>query len=488
MISNEIHPLPESSCIWLERHAPELLETLQRTWIMYCEAVLTEGLSVPQNADFVACLVRVWAYSDFVAELCEREPVLLADLLEQGDLHRDYRAQEYREHLQAVMARVRDEEHLMDVLRHQRKREMLRIAWRDLAGWAGLQETLRDLSLLADACVDTALDRIYTWACRDWGTPYSETGQQQRLVVLGMGKLGAYELNFSSDIDLIFAFPEHGSTRNSKAISNEEFFTRLAQRLIHVIGTGTDHVYQALGQPGKELLITDGLAVPRRAMFGKRKDQIDIRGKVQLIGTKLTHSQHDQSLLLTGFRVRRTPIAACPGINPVQRGIHAGIRKQGQVAQGFLQTGPSGQVAPGDTQHFALALMAQDIHQVLLVAHPRHYSLQVFTIFLCPVITMQVSLFEQIRQQYRLALAQFRDEITIGPDSYQARHEIRILRDRQAFRQHGLAIHDPGTLQGLQQFGRMAFQPYAAGLRQRMNFIGYHRFRQIKYSAYFLQA
>ena len=239
MISNEIHPLPESSCIWLERHAPELLETLQRTWIMYCEAVLTEGLSVPQNADFVACLVRVWAYSDFVAELCVREPVLLADLLEQGDLHRDYRAQEYREHLQAVMARVRDEEHLMDVLRHQRKREMLRIAWRDLAGWAGLQETLRDLSLLADACVDTALDRIYTWACRDWGTPYSETGQQQRLVVLGMGKLGAYELNFSSDIDLIFAFPEHGSTRNNKAISNEEFFTRVAQRLIHVIGTGT---------------------------------------------------------------------------------------------------------------------------------------------------------------------------------------------------------------------------------------------------------
>ena len=100
---------------------------------------------------------------------------------------------------------------LMAKLRHFRRRALIRIAWRDLAGWADLSETLMDLSLLADACIQFALNFLYDQACELRGTPLLPDGSPQQIVVLGMGKLGAYELNFSSDIDLIFAYPEEGT-------------------------------------------------------------------------------------------------------------------------------------------------------------------------------------------------------------------------------------------------------------------------------------
>jgi glutamate-ammonia-ligase adenylyltransferase len=118
---------------------------------------------------------------------------------------------------------------------------MVRIAWRDLAGWAGVEETIRELSWLASACVDGALSLLSRWQTQEFGTPLAHgSAEPQSLVVIGMGKLGAEELNFSSDIDLIFAYPEAGTSQGGAvALDNEEYFVRLGRRLIRVLQENT---------------------------------------------------------------------------------------------------------------------------------------------------------------------------------------------------------------------------------------------------------
>ncbi|MEA3386309.1 MAG: bifunctional [glutamate--ammonia ligase]-adenylyl-L-tyrosine phosphorylase/[glutamate--ammonia-ligase] adenylyltransferase, partial [Thermodesulfobacteriota bacterium] len=117
---------------------------------------------------------------------------------------------------------------------------MVRIAWRDLALWADLKETMEDLSSLAEACLKGALSLLHLWQCQELGQPADKEGSPQSLVILGMGKIGAGELNFSSDIDLIFTYPESGHTKDGpKSVTNEEFFARLCRKLISVIGTIT---------------------------------------------------------------------------------------------------------------------------------------------------------------------------------------------------------------------------------------------------------
>lgn len=77
---------------------------------------------------------------------------------------------------------------------------------------------------------------LYDACCCEWGTPCNEQGEPQPLLILGMGKLGGGELNFSSDIDLIFVYTENGQTRGGRReLYNAQFFTRLGQRLIKAL-------------------------------------------------------------------------------------------------------------------------------------------------------------------------------------------------------------------------------------------------------------
>ncbi|MDA1342961.1 MAG: bifunctional [glutamate--ammonia ligase]-adenylyl-L-tyrosine phosphorylase/[glutamate--ammonia-ligase] adenylyltransferase, partial [Proteobacteria bacterium] len=160
-----------------------------------------------------------------------------------------------------------DEADLIVKLRQLRRREMVRIAWRDLAGWAELGEILLDLSLLADACIQFALDFLYQQACDTRGTPILADGSPQQIVVLGMGKLGAYELNYSSDIDLIFAYPEAGTLPDRKETSYGEFFTRLCQKLVKVLSDitvdgfvfRTDIRLRPFGDSGALITTFDGM-------------------------------------------------------------------------------------------------------------------------------------------------------------------------------------------------------------------------------------
>ncbi|MFK0570421.1 bifunctional [glutamate--ammonia ligase]-adenylyl-L-tyrosine phosphorylase/[glutamate--ammonia-ligase] adenylyltransferase [Endozoicomonas sp.] len=188
----------------------------------------------------VAELIHCWAGSDFAAQQCIHHPEWLASLLENHDRLPDD-AQTHVERLQKTLDSITCEEELIKSLRLYRNREMLRIIWLDLNRRVSMQQTTADMSALADACIDSALNWLYQDSCQTMGTPYGtdipeEEPVPQKMVVLGMGKLGARDLNLSSDIDLMFTFPCQGATRSSKKVlTNQEFFIRLGQRLIKVL-------------------------------------------------------------------------------------------------------------------------------------------------------------------------------------------------------------------------------------------------------------
>jgi [glutamine synthetase] adenylyltransferase / [glutamine synthetase]-adenylyl-L-tyrosine phosphorylase len=121
------------------------------------------------------------------------------------------------------------------ILREWRRREMLRIAWRDMAGRAGVPETLRALSDFADAAIRAAASAARLHLQPIFGLPRGAAGAEAALIVLGMGKLGGRELNFSSDIDLVFLFSEAGQTDGPREVENEEYFNRLGRELIRLL-------------------------------------------------------------------------------------------------------------------------------------------------------------------------------------------------------------------------------------------------------------
>ena len=204
----------------------------------YCQQLEASGQLVLDDfpTEVKAALPKVFACSEYIARHCVRQPAVLAGLVGSGDLLNDYNEGEYETRLATERDAVNSIDELHKCLREFRQREWIRIVWRDIAGWAELEQTTRELSWLAEACVDGALNTLYIWACEESGTPCNSEGEPQQLVVVGMGKLGAWELNVSSDIDLIFAYPEVGETRGgNKPLSNSEFFIRLGQKLIQAL-------------------------------------------------------------------------------------------------------------------------------------------------------------------------------------------------------------------------------------------------------------
>ena len=180
-------------------------------------------------------LSRVLACRPFVAELSRRKPELLLELLEDGTLWQSLPENTFRDVLARQMAEPGAE--LGVVLRHYRQRHMLRIVWRDFCRLADTRETVRDTSLLAEACIAQALASCQAQLEQRFGVPRGRaSGERQELIILAMGKLGARELNVSSDIDLIFAFPEAGETDGErKSLGNEEFFTRVGRAVIKTL-------------------------------------------------------------------------------------------------------------------------------------------------------------------------------------------------------------------------------------------------------------
>lgn len=211
---------------------------LQQNWDQLSE--ILPGLSdTPER--FEADLSRVVTGSNFVTDQLSRRPEMLPDLLDSGDLYRNYDADSYQQALKQRLDEAETEEQLHQSLRRFRQREQVRLIWRDLTRMSDMRTTTQELSWLADACVEQTMNWLYNELTERWGTPIGRHSKQPlRMVVLGMGKLGANELNLSSDIDLIYVYPENGETNGEKkCLENQEFFIRLGKKLIQALDNTT---------------------------------------------------------------------------------------------------------------------------------------------------------------------------------------------------------------------------------------------------------
>ena len=223
------------------KQLPQALQlSVQQQWQSFIETGIETGVDVSDLPDEInETLSKVWACSDFVMQACVRHPDVFFELMQSGDLQRNYDDEKYN---QSVISKFKqgDEEALKKHLRVFRRREMLRIIWRDIAGWADLKETTTNLSHMAEACIDFSLSTLYDWHCQQFGTPCNSEGEAQKMSIIGMGKLGAWELNLSSDIDLIFCFSEDGLVQGGRGEeTNSQFFIRLGKKLVQSLDDKT---------------------------------------------------------------------------------------------------------------------------------------------------------------------------------------------------------------------------------------------------------
>jgi glutamate-ammonia-ligase adenylyltransferase len=189
-----------------------------------------------------ATLDDILPLSRFLARLIESRPEIGEEL--RAGLRQPFSAQAMRD---ALAAEAADEAALRPGLRRLRARVMARLVARDLAGLADLAEVTETMTALADVAVGHAADVLSAVLAERHGTPRSAAGEAQELIVIGMGKLGGRELNVSSDIDLIFVYPEDGETDGDGArLSNFDFFTRLGRQLIGALAeiTGDGQVFR----------------------------------------------------------------------------------------------------------------------------------------------------------------------------------------------------------------------------------------------------
>ncbi len=189
---------------------------------------LPAELSAQLTADNAELLTQAFLSSEFVREEARRRPQELAALL-------------LNLHAMPMWQQQTDlsVEEFSDRLRQFRRLGSVALILRDLAGIDDVAQTLAGASRIAEVCIEAALEHAEAQLQARFGMPRSSSGEAQRLVVIAMGKLGGGELNFSSDVDLILAFPESGESDGSRALDNEEYFTRLGQRLAQLLGDVT---------------------------------------------------------------------------------------------------------------------------------------------------------------------------------------------------------------------------------------------------------
>ena len=184
-------------------------------------------------------LPRVRAASPFVAAICDQDARRLARWRKERWFETPYQPGALARAVQAAVKKAPDDAAFMAALRQLRNAQLARIALRDLAGWAGLDETLAALSELAEASIEAALGHAQQQLQARHGVPRDAAGREVRPFVLGMGKLGGRELNFSSDIDLICGYTGPGETDGRQALANEQYFEKLVQQLTRLLAQRT---------------------------------------------------------------------------------------------------------------------------------------------------------------------------------------------------------------------------------------------------------
>ncbi len=185
-------------------------------------------------------LIAVFTYSTFLSEEILEHPEWAEQLLENGRLHRALSAEELRELLEAEhTGETSDRASSPFFFARFRRRQMMRILVRDVLGLGTLPEITAELTALADAIVEVAYARIREQLISEFGVPREDSGREASFSVIALGKMGGEELNYSSDIDLMFLYSANGYTSGPQRITNKEFFKHAANRLTSLLSTYT---------------------------------------------------------------------------------------------------------------------------------------------------------------------------------------------------------------------------------------------------------
>jgi glutamate-ammonia-ligase adenylyltransferase len=193
-------------------------------------------------------------FSRYMQRLLESEPELTSELQQslrqpwtRAEMEGLLREELLRERLIGPTSSAADNEAGVRAgLRRLRKKVMLRLAARDLGRLADLSEVMSTMSDLAEVTIRFALEHQKLWLANPdrFGSPVgAESKVPQDMLVIAMGKLGGRELNVSSDVDLIFVYPEDGETSGCRSISNHDFFIRLGRKLIASLNDVTPDGY-----------------------------------------------------------------------------------------------------------------------------------------------------------------------------------------------------------------------------------------------------
>ena len=214
------------------RHNPDPDAALR-----YLDRLLAEDAAafhhLARNPFALQCLLTLFAQSQFLSEEVLQHPDWLELILVHGELNRGRSAGEYVYRLEQKAA--------ADPLAFAtfRREELLRICLRDTQGLATMGETTAEISHLADAILEVAFKRVREALVARYGAPRLEDGSFCGFSVIALGKLGGEELNYSSDIDLMFVFQGRGETDGAAPIGNQEFYKRLANEYTSLLSSYT---------------------------------------------------------------------------------------------------------------------------------------------------------------------------------------------------------------------------------------------------------
>ena len=205
-------------------------------WQQCLDVILDSSLEVTD--DLTQQAERVFTLSEFVAKQCQRFPTVLVELLKEKRFEKHLSFDEMNASLETMLESIDSEPELLKVLRIFRNKQMLAIYWRDLLDLASVKETCQQTSNLADICIQKTNNWLYKKQCQELSIELDVLTENKpnKLIVIGMGKLGGNELNVSSDIDLIFCYSKNSDLRGAnKKIDNENFNNLLGRKLIKAL-------------------------------------------------------------------------------------------------------------------------------------------------------------------------------------------------------------------------------------------------------------
>ncbi|HKA01025.1 MAG TPA: hypothetical protein VKE70_31145, partial [Candidatus Solibacter sp.] len=185
-------------------------------------------------------ILQLFSTSQFFSDLLITNPDFLEML--RIPLRSSPSRAEMLEQLRGEVESAYEDSNVLRAFRVFRQKQMLRIGTNDIIRDRPLEEVTRDISRVADTSLEIALETALRNISSRFGASFTQTGDPARCVILGFGKLGGKELNYSSDIDLMFLYDEEGQTQGQRitVLSNDDYFARVCSEVVRLLSANTD--------------------------------------------------------------------------------------------------------------------------------------------------------------------------------------------------------------------------------------------------------